>query len=110
MSVGECQRRRSLRLLLALFPDILSHHIPGRTSQRGGKVTVRPEYRLQEVLFQFFRELFPCKPGSLGLDYPHQVQDLNFRPGIKQDVDKVRSPFSSFKLQFLSSRTSRTIP
>lgn len=50
MSVGECQRRRSLRLFLALFPDVLFYHVPGRTSHRSGKIAVRPEYRLPEVL------------------------------------------------------------
>ena len=92
MSVGECQRRRSLRLFLSLFPDVPFHHIPGRTSYCGGKITVRPEYRLPEVLLQFFWVLFSCKPGYLGLDDPHQVQNLDFRPGIKQDVDMVRFP------------------
>ena len=44
MSVGECQRHRSLRLFLDLFPDILFHHVPGHTSHHSSKIAVRPEY------------------------------------------------------------------
>lgn len=81
-----------MRLTSALMFDIFLNNLFGIFTYGCYEVAVTPEHGFPVILCYLFLTTASRKAGSLCFDHPDKIQQVYFRPGIKQDMDVVRFP------------------